>query len=235
MASHTISGNRISKGTSWVFSNSLSLIVNSTTNHTFSVSAYCYLLILIICRWNWLILSFQQKSHICPYCIHFPQSFLRALGPIVLFTVLMLSLVVVIVYTQDGEIHRWYGRTGRLSHGIETFHKWDSPSGGGISEKSGSFCVTHPKCKSLNLTGSCCPTLEGDLLGCCVRNNSNTHPHQSNATCTKHPRCWSLNLTTDCCPTANGNILECCDLPNDAIWGNFDEAVTKLTNALMVR
>jgi len=144
-------------------------------------------------------------------------SFLRALGPIVLFTVLMLSLVVVIVYTQDGEIHRWYGRTGRLSHGIETFHKWDSPSGGGISEKSGSFCVTHPKCKSLNLTGSCCPTLEGDLLGCCVRNNSNTHPHQSNATCSKHPRCWSLGLTTDCCPTANGNILECCDLPNDAI------------------
>lgn len=39
-----------------------------------------------------------------------------------------------------------------------------SSTGGGSSD---SDCSAHPKCNDLGLTGSCCPTGEGVVLGCC--------------------------------------------------------------------
>lgn len=45
-----------------------------------------------------------------------------------------------------------------------------SPSSSSTSSSSGggnSACTANPDCKKLGLTGDCCPTSEGILLGCC--------------------------------------------------------------------
>ena len=35
------------------------------------------------------------------------------------------------------------------------------------SDIEGSSCESHPSCSALNLSGQCCPTDEGVMLGCC--------------------------------------------------------------------
>ena len=42
-----------------------------------------------------------------------------------------------------------------------------SGSGGSSGSPTSGSCETHPNCNSLGLTGSCCPTAEGIMLGCC--------------------------------------------------------------------
>ena len=42
-----------------------------------------------------------------------------------------------------------------------------SSTGGGSSAGGDSDCSAHPKCSDLGLSGSCCPTGEGIVLGCC--------------------------------------------------------------------
>ena len=39
--------------------------------------------------------------------------------------------------------------------------------GGYNSSSSGGTCESHPNCKALGLSGSCCPTGDGTMLGCC--------------------------------------------------------------------
>ena len=43
--------------------------------------------------------------------------------------------------------------------------KWDDSSPNSISTKAA--CAKHTQCKDLGLTGDCCPSQEGIMLGCC--------------------------------------------------------------------
>jgi len=61
-----------------------------------------------------------------------------------------------------------------------------------------SRCAAHSKCK--NLTGTCCPTVDGVFLDCC------------DAQCSMYPKC--ANLSGDCCPTKDHVILDCCNSSN---------------------
>lgn len=64
-------------------------------------------------------------------------------------------------------------------------------------------CAAHPDCSGL--TGDCCPTDTGVVLGCCV----------ATASCSSHPACADAGLTGDCCPTTSGLKLECCSADSE--------------------
>ena len=75
-------------------------------------------------------------------------------------------------------------------------------------EKDGdSWCVNNPVCLKEGLTGECCPTNKGILLGCCSAHSHLTNPQSS---CEKHEKCQSSGLTGECCPTEDGGMLDCC-------------------------
>jgi len=70
-------------------------------------------------------------------------------------------------------------------------------AGGKNTDKS---CMMNTGCAPLGLVGDCCPTPEGNYLGCCTKASS----------CDVNPGCASLNLGGDCCPTGKGVFLGCC-------------------------
>ncbi len=78
-----------------------------------------------------------------------------------------------------------------------------------------SSCSSHGGCASL--TGDCCPTKAGVMLGCCnqitpnnnVTSSQTSSSTESNASCSQHTGCASL--TGMCCPTAEGTMLGCCN------------------------
>jgi len=97
---------------------------------------------------------------------------------------------------------------------------------------SSSACELHPDCVDLGLSGECCPTAEGTMLGCCGGSNgdssgaSNEAPptateatekssgeesgSSTSGSCLEHPNCVDAELTGLCCPTEAGDFLECC-------------------------
>lgn len=70
-------------------------------------------------------------------------------------------------------------------------------SGGKNTDKS---CMLNSGCAPLGLVGDCCPTPEGNYLGCCTKASS----------CEVNSGCAPLNLGGDCCPTEKGIFLGCC-------------------------
>lgn len=90
-------------------------------------------------------------------------------------------------------------------------------------------CSANLECAGL--TGDCCPSPQGTMLGCCDFNPGacSAHPQCANLagdccptdqgiflhcceapTCQTNARCDALGLAGECCPTANGIFLECC-------------------------
>ena len=103
-----------------------------------------------------------------------------------------------------------------------------APAGSG-----GSACAAHPGCAGRHLSGECCPTEQGMLLGCCSdkgvppasppalsgagggsNSSSRSGPAGQGralpAACAANPGCASLDLVGDCCPTFEGTMLGCC-------------------------
>ncbi len=102
----------------------------------------------------------------------------------------------------------------------------------GAPRGGGGACSAHPGCSGRGLSGDCCPTKEGMLLGCCsdatappappplhVRAGAAgadgvpTHgaPGQgAPRACADNSGCAGLGLVGDCCPTAEGTMLGCC-------------------------
>eukprot|EP00965_Chrysotila_dentata_P020115 665791-Pleurochrysis_carterae.AAC.1 len=70
-------------------------------------------------------------------------------------------------------------------------------------------CNAHSACAGL--TGDCCPTTKGVILGCCDNAPTNQSPPPPQPQCAAHASCASLGLEGDCCPTSQGVILGCCD------------------------
>lgn len=62
-------------------------------------------------------------------------------------------------------------------------------------------CVHNIGCRLLGLEGSCCPTPDGQYLGCC---------NVSDESCAETPACDALGLTGACCPTTDNEYLDCC-------------------------
>jgi len=76
-------------------------------------------------------------------------------------------------------------------------------------------CFLNSGCKHLNLNGDCCPTPNGDYLGCCARDavvppGQSKEVTESEKSCDSNPSCASLKLEGDCCPTPGGVFLGCC-------------------------
>ena len=98
---------------------------------------------------------------------------------------------------------------------------------------NGAACSAYPGCVGRRLSGDCCPTEEGMLLGCCSEdfappasppkgkgsdNEPAYDPHgtpggQSRARVAERAAnsgCTHLGLTGACCPTSEGTMLGCC-------------------------
>jgi len=90
-----------------------------------------------------------------------------------------------------------------------------------------------PAFAALNLTGLCCPTLEGIRMGCCGAQEvhqqehiqQHDHGHEQApytpsgmmnvstkpSACSRAPKCATIGLSGECCPTAAGVRMGCCD------------------------
>jgi len=91
-------------------------------------------------------------------------------------------------------------------------------------------CSAHPGCSGRHLTGDCCPTKEGMLLGCCSDASAPPAPPPQSqgmdeatprgapggqrsaktSACAAYSGCAQLGLTGDCCPSVEGTMLGCC-------------------------
>ena len=101
------------------------------------------------------------------------------------------------------------------------------------TSSSSSACELHPDCVDLGLSGECCPTSDGTMLGCCGGSNGDSSVENNEAvptaaettkessgeesgsstsgsSCSAHPQCVDAELTGRCCPTEAGDFLECC-------------------------
>ena len=89
-----------------------------------------------------------------------------------------------------------------------------------------SFCSGYEACINAGMTGKCCPTNEGVILGCCylsmhevknetvvqqVKNETNVTVSTTNSSCDQNAVCASSGLTGSCCPTHEGIMLGCCN------------------------
>lgn len=66
----------------------------------------------------------------------------------------------------------------------------------GVSVKDPVSCSSHSKCAAAGLSGACCPSTDGQMLGCCE------------AECSKNAKC--SHLEGFCCPTIDKVMLDCC-------------------------
>lgn len=94
-----------------------------------------------------------------------------------------------------------------------------------------SACAAYPGCAGRGLTGECCPTQEGMLLGCCYEDGAPPAPPPDAsagmnrasprdapagqsaarpAACDANSGCAHLGLEGACCPTSEGTMLGCC-------------------------
>jgi hypothetical protein len=84
----------------------------------------------------------------------------------------------------------------------------DAPSMGDTAT-----CSLYPSCG--NLTGDCCPSVDGVFLACCGLASVEE-------TCSLNSKCvddWGL--TGSCCPTLTGAYLDCCNaVPDNCLDGN---------------
>lgn len=101
------------------------------------------------------------------------------------------------------------------------------------TSSSSSACEVHSGCVDLGLSGECCPTSSGIVLGCCGDGDGDSSSSESNeaadkttnaddsgegergsnisgSSCSFHPQCVDAGLSGDCCPTDAGSFLECC-------------------------
>ena len=100
-------------------------------------------------------------------------------------------------------------------------------------EAAAASCEAHFNCVEVGLSGDCCPTASGIILGCCGDGGGDISSSESNeaadkttnaddsgegesgnnisgSSCSVHPQCADAGLTGNCCPTDAGNFLECC-------------------------
>lgn len=73
------------------------------------------------------------------------------------------------------------------------------------------MCQANTACFAQDLTDLCCPSKEGNWLGCCP---SYAVEPSAAAICSANTRCKSSGLDSDeelCCPTLTGVYLSCCD------------------------
>ena len=89
--------------------------------------------------------------------------------------------------------------TGAATTNTQKSSSSSSSNSTATTTTTASTCSAHPLCASKNLTGECCPTASGLMLGCC-----------NNALCQANAGCAALNLQGLCCPTAAGTNLGCC-------------------------
>ena len=101
------------------------------------------------------------------------------------------------------------------------------------TSSSSSACEVHSGCVDLGLSGECCPTSSGIVLGCCGDGDGDSSSSESNeaadkttnaddsgegengsnisgSSCSVHPQCVDAGLSGNCCPTDAGSFLECC-------------------------
>jgi len=70
-------------------------------------------------------------------------------------------------------------------------------------------CSTYQNCERENLTGACCPSLDGVYLDCCINHNL-----PSEAQCVNNEKCAAIPLAGFCCPTAGkSDVFGCCSCP----------------------
>lgn len=90
---------------------------------------------------------------------------------------------------------------------------------GESNPSSSASCEQNKGCAELGLTGNCCPSSQGILLGCCsvqmkipTASTSTVAPitDSDKALCTHNEACSNLGLVGSCCPTQLGQYLECC-------------------------
>ena len=96
--------------------------------------------------------------------------------------------------------------------------------GGGAATAS-RRCIDNSACA--DLLGDCCPTREGDTLGCCrdAHNVERLLPASPTA-CADNSACASV--AGECCPTAAGVNLDCCAAHDNVI-------LTHITSSLCAR
>jgi hypothetical protein len=82
----------------------------------------------------------------------------------------------------------------------------DMPSGGAVDKMQ---CEANGMCATLNLTGSCCPTMDNWTLSCC-------DGASVEETCALNNKCAVLGLTGSCCPTIDSKYLDCCNAVPDS-------------------
>lgn len=105
--------------------------------------------------------------------------------------------------------------------------KKSSPTSGlniTVGANEASSCMSHTACSSAGLSGECCPTATGIMLGCCDEvaspgkgntisqssSSSSSSSDGDDASCGQHQACTSAGLTGVCCPTEDGIMLGCC-------------------------